>query len=106
MSFPALLLQPHGFEGLLVVEEVLEKRVAAVANRDDLRPALLSLEATVLSARVPAHADVWVVAEFGHYRLFFDSDAGEFGLAQMSKHSDEYITIGVRGDLVGVYCAA
>jgi hypothetical protein len=83
--------------------------------RDRLRTALVkpSLKRVLLRdtvdqirSRMPAHADVWVVAEFDNLWLFFDADASEFGLAQKSNQSDEYVTIGIRGDLVGVYCAA
>ena len=67
-----LLLQPHGFEGLLVVEEVLSKDDAAVAVGVHLRPAQLLFDAAALSARVPAPAGEDSISEV--HRLFAPND--------------------------------
>lgn len=89
-------------------EKVLQyrDRLRGALVKPSLKRVLMRDTVDQIRSHVPAHADVWVVAEFSCYWLFFDADAKEFGLAQKSKQSDEYVTIGVRGDLVGVYCAA
>jgi hypothetical protein len=47
----------------------------------------------------------WVVAETEAYCEFYDPSSGEFGLAEPIKPSGTPRTVGVRGDLVGVFCA-
>ena len=52
------------------------------------------------------HASYWVIAEeSGNYYQWYDPDNNEYGLAQKSESRNDFISIGVRGDLVGVYCA-
>jgi hypothetical protein len=53
----------------------------------------------------PAFADFWVVAESPGYLLWFDPAAREFGLGQQIEGRSLPVSIGVRGDLVGVFCA-
>jgi hypothetical protein len=53
----------------------------------------------------PITADYWVVAEAEHYIEFFDPDRKDFGLAERVGQGGTLRTIGVRGDLVGVFCA-
>jgi hypothetical protein len=56
-------------------------------------------------AEKPAFADYWVVAESAGYLEWFDPSAGEFGLGQRVEGRAVPVSIGVRGDLVGVFCA-
>lgn len=55
-------------------------------------------------AAEPAFADYWVVAESAGYLEWFDPAAGEFGLGQRVEGRSVPVSIGVRGDLVGVFC--
>jgi hypothetical protein len=48
--------------------------------------------------------DYWVVAKDGGYIQWFDPETNEYGLGTKTD-SGEFVSIGVRGDLVGVYCA-
>ncbi|MCH8492744.1 MAG: hypothetical protein LAT53_05865 [Idiomarina sp.] len=48
--------------------------------------------------------DYWVVAIDGGYIQWYDPKNKEFGLGTEGTDG-EFISIGVRGDLVGVYCA-
>lgn len=55
---------------------------------------------------VPSFADLWVVADAGNgYLEWYDPATGEFGLGIQAQGSERPIAIGVRGDLVGVFCA-
>lgn len=47
----------------------------------------------------------WVVAERGEYMEWYDPATNEFGLGQLAADGKRLISIGVRGDLVGVFCA-
>src|SRR5436190_18257837 len=49
-----LLLQPHGFEGLVVLNEVLGQDDAALTEGGDFREMLLSRDTAVLTADDPA----------------------------------------------------
>jgi len=51
------------------------------------------------------YASYWVIAEEDPYYQWYDPDTNEYGLAQKSALDDQLVSIGVRGDLVGVYCA-
>ena len=51
------------------------------------------------------YADYWVIAEDGGYIQWYDPATKEYGLAQKDVSDNQYVSIGVRGDLVGVYCA-
>jgi hypothetical protein len=53
----------------------------------------------------PSFEEYWVVAETSGYIEFFDASRKEFGLAMRSANGGVPSTIGVRGDLVGVFCA-
>jgi hypothetical protein len=50
-------------------------------------------------------ADYWVVAQSPGYLQFYDQVNAEFGLAVEAASEKSPVTIGVRGDLVGVFCA-
>jgi hypothetical protein len=50
-------------------------------------------------------AEYWVVAVTSAYIEFYDQDNREFGLAEMGRNGKDPVTVGVRGDLVGVFCA-
>lgn len=51
----------------------------------------------------PRTAEYWIVANDGNgFLVFYDPSAAEFGLAQLGL-SDRPVTIGVRGDVVGVF---
>lgn len=58
-----------------------------------------------IRAAPPMFADYWVVAETDGYIEFFDPSTNEYGLAVPPSSGDVPVTIGVRGDLVGVFCA-
>ena len=48
----------------------------------------------------------WVVAERpGFYLEWFDPSTGEFGLGKSASNGQPAASIGVRGDVVGVFCA-
>src|SRR4051812_23520800 len=51
------------------------------------------------------YAEYWVVAVTGSYLEWFDAATREFGLGQHVAGSSVPISIGCRGDLVGVFCA-
>jgi hypothetical protein len=53
----------------------------------------------------PSYAEYWVVAESGCYLEWYDPATGEFGLGQRREGSPTPVSIGVRGDLVGVFFA-
>lgn len=50
-------------------------------------------------------ANYWVIAECGDYLEWYDPETNEFGLGQMAADGERLVSIGVRGDLVGVFCA-
>jgi hypothetical protein len=56
-------------------------------------------------AVVPLIASYWVVAQSPGYIQFYDPITEEFGLAVEATQGKPPVTIGVRGDLVGVFCA-
>ena len=53
----------------------------------------------------PTFTEYWVIAETEYYVEFFDPSSNEFGLASRAPKGGVHDTIGVRGDLVGVFCA-
>ena len=53
----------------------------------------------------PEEADYWVVAETDDYLEFYDPITKEFGLADFGAGNSPPQTIGVRGDLIGTFCA-
>jgi hypothetical protein len=57
-----------------------------------------------IDAAVPLNAEYWVVAKSAGYLQFYDHLNDEFGLA-VEAPGQQPVTIGVRGDLVGVFCA-
>ena len=58
-----------------------------------------------IDAPVPLTANYWVVAHSPGYLQFYDPQSDEFGLAVEAAPGQPPVTIGVRGDLVGVFCA-
>jgi hypothetical protein len=53
----------------------------------------------------PTYAEFWVIAKGdGGYLEWYDPATGEFGLG-IQQDSESPVSIGVRGDLVGVFCA-
>ena len=58
-----------------------------------------------IRAAMPTFTEYWVVAVTDHHIEFFDPAANEFGLANQSLDGEVPATIGVRGDLIGVFCA-
>jgi hypothetical protein len=58
-----------------------------------------------VARREPRFAEYWVVAESGNHLLWYDPGCGEFGLGQHREGSRLPLSIGVRGDLVGVFGA-
>ena len=53
----------------------------------------------------PTYGEFWVVVEGETYCEWYDPATGDFGLGMRVSGSEIPISIGVRGDLVGVYCA-
>jgi hypothetical protein len=54
----------------------------------------------------PSYAEFWVIAEGnGGYLEWYDLASGEFGLGLRGEGSAPPVSIGVRGDFVGVFCA-
>ena len=59
-----------------------------------------------MTSKTVEYATYWVIAEEDQYFEWYDPETNEFGLAQRSSlNEDELVSIGVRGDLVGTYCA-
>jgi hypothetical protein len=53
----------------------------------------------------PSYEEYWVVAESGTYLEWYDPSTGDFGLGQRLEGRAIPVSIGTRGDLVGVFCA-
>lgn len=53
----------------------------------------------------PIRAEYWVVAEHDGFVEWYDPTTNEFGLGQPSAKGAGFVSIGVRGDLIGVFCA-
>jgi len=58
-----------------------------------------------VTAGMRDRAEYGVVAESADDVEWYDPNANEFGLGQTSPDGVGFISIGVRGDLVGVFCA-
>lgn len=58
-----------------------------------------------ITNQVSANAEYWVVAESDGYVEWYDPTTNEFGLGQPSSDGSGLVSIGVRGDLVGVFFA-
>jgi hypothetical protein len=84
----------------LYVEKLKEALVEPYLQRFQIRE---TYEQTV--GREPIYAEYWVVAESGSYLEWYDPTTGEFGLGQRVEKSPTPVSIGVRGDLVGTFCA-
>lgn len=86
------------------VRSYLPKLRAALVKPYQQRFALRDTPAQ-LRASSPTFAEYWVIAETDGYIEFFDASSNEFGLASRAAKGGVPATIGVRGDLVGVFCA-
>ena len=49
--------------------------------------------------------EYWVIAVEDIYYQWYDPTTKEYGLATESENKNHLVSIGVEGDLVGVYCA-
>lgn len=58
-----------------------------------------------MRARAPESAVYWVIAESKPFLQFYDPEKREYGLAMQSRDGTLPETIGVRGDLLGVFGA-
>ncbi|MBC7854187.1 MAG: hypothetical protein IAF94_12200 [Pirellulaceae bacterium] len=86
----------HGY-----VEQLKKASVKPYRQRFELRETFEQVEQTA-----PAYADFWVVAEGdAGYVVWYDPANGEFGLGIRAEGNAVPVSIGVRGDLVGVFCA-
>ena len=56
-------------------------------------------------ATEPMFAEYWVVARTSFHVAWYDPSTGEFGLAEPHPTKPGFVSIGVRGDLVGTFCA-
>ena len=55
--------------------------------------------------RVSAEAVYWVVAATGEMYLWYDETTGDFGVGEPGPEGTLPASIGLRGDLVGSFCA-
>jgi hypothetical protein len=82
------------------IERLRQSLVAPYVQRFELRET-----ADQIGSGAPQYGDYWVVAEGdGGYLEWYDPRTGEFGLG-LREHSALPISIGVRGDVVGVFIA-
>jgi hypothetical protein len=58
-----------------------------------------------VTTAAPNTQELWVVAHMDELCEFYDPAHNEFGLAELPVPGHSSSTIGVRGDLVGVFCA-
>ena len=86
------------------VDAYVEQLRAALVS-PHLRTFVLRDTKREIDAAVPVTASYWVVAQSPGYLQFYDPGSGEFGLACEAAAGEMPVTIGVRGDLVGVFCA-
>jgi hypothetical protein len=82
------------------VEKLREALVEPYVQRFELRETYGQVEQPE-----PRYSEFWVVAEVGGYLEWYDPATGEFGLGQRVEGSSIPVSIGVRGDLVAVFCA-
>jgi hypothetical protein len=82
------------------VEKLEEALVEPYLQRFELRETHEQM-----TRQEPMYAEFWVVAESGSYLEWYDPNTGDFGLGQRIEGSATPVSIGVRGDLVGVFCA-
>jgi hypothetical protein len=82
------------------VEKLRDALVEPYLQRFDLRETYAQV-----GQSEPTYADFWVVAQGdGGYLEWYDPATGEFGLG-IQNGTEVPVSIGVRGDLVGVFCA-
>ena len=55
--------------------------------------------------RVSGEAVYWVVAQTGEMFLWYDEATNEFGVGEPSGEGVTPVSIGLRGDMVGAFCA-
>jgi hypothetical protein len=82
------------------VEQLRKSLVEPYLQRFELRESY-----SQCVAAESTYAEYWVVAESAGYLEWFDPAAEEFGLGQRIEGSALPVSIGARGDLVGVFCA-
>ena len=82
------------------IEELIGCLVAPYLQRFELRESFPQI-----SVAAPSFANYWVVAESSDHLEWYDPTTGEFGLGQRVDGSDVPVSIGARGDLIGVFCA-
>ena len=51
------------------------------------------------------YADYWIVAESGDNLVWYDQRTNEYGLGERRFEDTQFVSLGVRGDLVGTFCA-
>jgi hypothetical protein len=51
------------------------------------------------------YSEHWVIAMTDDHVEWYDPSSGEFGLAERHPTKPGFVSIGVRGDLVGVFCS-
>jgi hypothetical protein len=95
VGVPCLAEKVYGY-----VEKLKEALVEPYLQRFELRE---TYEQVVQPE--PRYAEFWVVAVVGSYLQWYNPATGEFGLGQRFQDSPTPVSIGVRGDLVGVFCA-
>ena len=79
---------------------LLSALVDPYLQRFELRETFEQIESTA-----PATAQYWVVARSASHLEWFDPVAGEFGLGEHVEGHAVPISVGVRGDLIGVFGA-
>jgi hypothetical protein len=100
--------EPGSTVGIPWPRDRVERFVAKLKDslvRPHLQRFLLRDTIDQLQAPVEVEAEYWVVAKTGTHVEYFDPARGEFGLAELSGDSGLPATLGVRGDLVGVFCS-
>jgi len=56
-----------------------------------------------IESKQKKYANYWVIAEDSGYYQWYEPESNEYGLAVIN--DDQFESIGIRGNLVGVYCA-
>lgn len=83
--------------------ELAKLKAALVPPR--LERYLLKDTTSQMRAAQPPQPDFWTVAAVDGFLIFYDPEAGDFGLACASQTGGLPETLGVRGDLFGTFCA-
>ena len=67
-------------------------------------PQRFLLQETQEHFETEVYEEYWVVAKEDEYLQWYDPKTGEYGLGRKAPNG-EFVSIGTRGDLVGVFCA-